>query len=62
MQATLQAEVAAFVEEATVFARDWDQQGPMVPGLAPLEAVSRLRTFQQLFEVCGGGCLGGGCV
>lgn len=58
MQATLQAEVAAFVDEAGAFAREWDLQGPMAPGLAPLEAVSRLRTFQQLFEVGRGGVVG----
>lgn len=53
MQASLQAEVAAFVQEADAFAKQWVEEGPMVPGLEPLEAAARLRTFSQLFEVGG---------
>eukprot|EP00955_Chlamydomonas_euryale_P103513 365498-Chlamydomonas_euryale.AAC.1 len=44
-------EVRAFVSDAQVYRRDWEQQGPMVPGLDPMEAVDRLRKFQQTFEV-----------
>lgn len=44
-------EVRAFVGDAQVFRREWEQQGPMVPGLDPMEAVDRLRKFQQTFDV-----------
>ena len=44
-------EVAAFVLDARAFRSDWELQGPMVPGLDPMEAVDRLKKFQQLFEV-----------
>ncbi len=43
-------EVAAFVLDARAFRTDWELQGPMVPGLDPMEAVDRLKKFQQLFE------------
>lgn len=53
-------EVAAFVQDAHAFRRDWEANGPMVPGLDPMEAVDRLKKFQQMFEVrvraCGCGC------
>ena len=44
-------EVRAFVVDAQYFRKEWEAQGPMVPGLDPMEAVDRLRKFQQLFEV-----------
>lgn len=44
-------EVRAFVADAQSFRRDWDASGPMVAGLDPLEAMDRLRKFQQMFEV-----------
>ncbi|MEW5318622.1 MAG: hypothetical protein WDW38_009830 [Sanguina aurantia] len=44
-------EVKAFVVDAQMFRRDWEVNGPMVPGLDPMEAVDRLRKFQQMFEV-----------
>ena len=44
-------EVAAFVGDARAFRTEWELQGPMVPGLDPMEAVDRLKKFQQLFEV-----------
>ncbi|KAK9841874.1 hypothetical protein WJX81_008571 [Elliptochloris bilobata] len=44
-------EVAAFVLDARAFRTEWELQGPMVPGLDPMEAVDRLKKFQQLFEV-----------
>ena len=44
-------EVAAFVGDAHAFRTEWELQGPMVPGLDPMEAVDRLKKFQQLFEV-----------
>ena len=40
--------------DAQAFRRDWDAGGPMVPGLDPMEAMDRLRKFQQMFEVSGG--------
>ncbi len=44
-------EVKAFVVDAHYFRKDWEQNGPMVPGLDPMEAVDRLKKFQQMFEV-----------
>lgn len=44
-------EVKAFVVDAQYFRKDWEANGPMVPGLDPMEAVDRLRKFQQMFEV-----------
>lgn len=49
---TLVKEVATFTVDARNFRSDWEASGPMVPNLAPLEAVERLKKFQQLFEVC----------
>ena len=49
---TLVKEVGAFTIDARNFRADWQASGPMVPNLAPLEAVERLKKFQQLFEVC----------
>jgi len=48
---TLIREVKAFVIDAQNFRRDWEAHGPMVPGLDPMEAVDRLKKFQQMFEV-----------
>ena len=48
---TLTKEVAAFAQDAKAFRGDWQANGPMVPGLAPLEAVERLKKFQQMFDV-----------
>ncbi len=50
-------EVKSFVVDAQMFRKDWEANGPMVPGLDPMEAVDRLRKFQQMFEV--GGCEAG---
>lgn len=44
-------EVRAFVVDAQAFRKDWEAHGPMVPGLDPMEAVDRLKKFQQMFEV-----------
>lgn len=44
-------DVRAFVDEAAAFRADWEEGGPTVPGLDPMEASHRLRKFQQLFEV-----------
>eukprot|EP00798_Chlamydomonas_sp_ICE-L_P031303 gene31303-6451_t len=44
-------EVKAFVLDAQFFRKDWEANGPMVPGLDPMEAVERLRKFQQMFDV-----------
>jgi hypothetical protein len=44
-------EVAVFVQDAQTFRKDWEANGPMVPGLDPMEAVDRLKKFQQMFEV-----------
>lgn len=39
------------MQDAQAFWRDWEANGPMVPGLDPMEAVDRLKKFQQMFEV-----------
>ncbi|PNH08753.1 Dynein gamma chain, flagellar outer arm [Tetrabaena socialis] len=44
-------EVKSFVVDAQMFRKDWEANGPTVPGLAPMEAVDRLKKFQQMFEV-----------
>ena len=44
-------EVKLFVVDAASFRTDWEANGPMVPGLDPMEAVDRLKKFQQMFEV-----------
>ena len=44
-------EVKTFVVDAQYFRKDWEASGPMVTGLDPMEAVDRLRKFQQMFEV-----------
>ena len=48
---TLTKEVTAFATDAKAFRANWQANGPMVPGLAPLEAVERLKKFQQMFDV-----------
>ena len=48
---TLVKDVVTFTVDARNFRTDWEASGPMVPNLAPLEAVERLKKFQQLFEV-----------
>lgn len=46
----LKKEVAAFVVDAREFRADWVANGPMVPSLAPADAVVRLKLFQPMFE------------
>lgn len=50
-QKKLVADVGAFVADARSFRLEWEAHGPMVAGLDPMEAVSRLNKFQQPFEV-----------
>lgn len=44
-------EVRLFVLDAQEFRQDWEANGPMVPGLDPMDAVDRLKKFQLMFEV-----------
>ena len=44
-------EVKLFVSDAQAFRQDWEANGPMAPGLDPMDAVDRLKKFQQMFEV-----------
>lgn len=44
-------EVKAFVVDASTFRKDWEENGPMVSGLDPMDAVDRLKKFQQMFDV-----------
>lgn len=47
----LRQEVATFVLDAKDFRADWVTNRPMVPNLAPADAIVRLKLFQQAFEV-----------
>eukprot|EP00976_Prorocentrum_cordatum_P089032 1187583-Prorocentrum_minimum.AAC.1 len=44
-------EVKLFIVDVVNFRQDFDANGPMVEGLDPMEAVDRLKKFQQLFDV-----------
>lgn len=44
-------EVKAFSSDVVSFRQDWEENGPMVAGLDPMEAVDRLKKFQQMFKV-----------
>lgn len=44
-------EIKAFSVDIKSFRQDFDKNGPMVAGIAPLEAVDRLKHFQNLFNV-----------
>ncbi len=46
--------------DAQAFRREWEGAGPMVVGLDPMEAMDRLRKFQQMLEVGGGAGAGDG--
>jgi len=47
----LMKEVKLFIVDVCSFRQDFETNGPMVPGLDPMEAVDRLKKFQQLFDV-----------
>ena len=49
-QKKLVENVAALVADARSFRIEWEAHGPMVPGLDPMQAVERLKKFQQPFE------------
>lgn len=49
----LKSQISAFVVDARDFRADWVANGPMVPQLAPADAIIRLKLFQQMFEVGG---------
>ena len=38
--------------EVLEFRNSYDSQGPSVPGISPMEAVTRLQTFQALYFEC----------
>ncbi|KAG8468097.1 hypothetical protein KFE25_007149 [Diacronema lutheri] len=42
--------IKLFVVDVIQFRNDFEANGPMVPGVAPMEADERLRKFQRLFE------------
>ena len=42
--------VKMFVVDVVQFRNDFEGNGPMVPGIAPMEANERLRKFQRLYE------------
>ena len=44
-------EVKMFVMEEARFKTDWETNGPIVPGLVPIEAVDRLSRFSQQFAL-----------
>ncbi|CAG9462434.1 unnamed protein product [Pedinophyceae sp. YPF-701] len=44
------AQVRAFLVDVAEFRKSWDREGPMVPGLEPMEANSKLQQFKPVFE------------
>ena len=44
-------EVKLFIVDVAEFRADWDANGPMVPGIKPLDAVERLKNYKGLFDV-----------
>ena len=40
-----------FIVDVAEFRADWDANGPMVPGIKPLDAVERLKNYKGLFDV-----------
>ena len=44
-------EVKNFGADVQAFRIDFEKNGPMVAGIAPLEAVDRLKHFQNLFDI-----------
>ena len=44
-------QVKLFIVDAAEFRSDWDANGPMVPGVKPLDAVERLDQYKALFDV-----------
>ena len=48
--AGVKALAATLAAESVLFRVAWEERGPSVPGLAPMEAASRLATFQAEFE------------
>ena len=47
---TLVKEVKVFTNDAKSFRNDFEANGPMVPGLEPMEAVNRLKKYQSAFS------------
>ena len=47
--------------DAQAFRQDWEANGPMAPGLDPMDAVDRLKKFQQMFEVSPAAPSGSAC-
>ena len=42
--------VKTFITDVAMFRSDWDTNGPMVPGIPPMEAVDRLKKFENSFS------------
>ena len=42
--------VKAFITDVAMYRSDWDTNGPMVPGIPPMEAVDRLKKFENSFS------------
>ena len=47
----LLSDVRAFVVQVEAFWKDYERNGPMVQGLAPEEAMDRLKRFEDKFEI-----------
>ena len=41
--------VKTFITDVAMFRSDWDTNGPLTPGIAPMEAVDRLKKFDNTF-------------
>eukprot|EP01051_Picozoa_sp_SAG22_P030210 SAG22_NODE_11595_length_478_cov_0.635884_2_plen_79_part_01 len=38
-----------FITDVSMFRSDWKSNGPMVPGIKPMDAYERLRKFESTF-------------
>ncbi|KAL6769277.1 DHC15 [Auxenochlorella protothecoides x Auxenochlorella symbiontica] len=50
LQRQLVVDVQALRADTEAFLSDWEQDGPLGPGLPPSEALARTNQFQQMFE------------
>jgi len=42
--------VKLFIADAQTFRQDFEENGPLIPGLSPMDAAERLKKYQRLFQ------------
>jgi len=47
----LKSDIKKFIGEVSVFRKDYEANGPMVEGIAPKDAVERVKRFEEEFSV-----------